>query len=99
MIAALCLLVWLYLVLGRGRFWASGPQLPRALPVSVAGAWPDVDIIVPARDEAPTIQPSIASLLAQDYPGHCRVILVDDESSDATVARAGAAPTLLIIRG
>lgn len=99
MIAALCLLVWLYLVLGRGRFWASGPQLARALPASVAGAWPDVDIIVPARDEAPTIQPSITSLLAQDYPGHCRVILVDDESSDDTVARAGAAPTLLIIRG
>lgn len=104
MIAALCLLLWLYLVFARGRFWASVPELQRdflnaASRARAAGTWPDVDIIVPARDEAETIHPVIASLLAQDYPGHYRVILVDDESSDATVARAGAAPGLLVIHG
>src|SRR5579864_1038654 len=104
MIAALCLLLWLYLVFARGRFWASVPELQgdflnAASRARAAGTWPDVDIIVPARDEAETIHPVIASLLAQDYPGRYRVILVDDESSDATVARAGAAPGLLVIHG
>ncbi|HEY3785067.1 MAG TPA: glycosyltransferase [Steroidobacteraceae bacterium] len=94
MIAALCLLIWLYLVFAHGRFWASGPELPPAIPAT----HPDVDIIVPARDEAETVQPAIASLLAQEYAGRHRVILVDDNSSDATVARAGTAPGLLIIR-
>ena len=42
------------------------------------------------RDEADVIARSIGSLLAQDYPGVFRVILVDDNSSDGTgdVARS-----------
>ncbi len=31
-LAALALLVWLYLLLLHGRFWKSGPVLPPALP-------------------------------------------------------------------
>ncbi len=58
-----------------------------------AGPWPDVAIIVPARNEAAVLGSSLPSLLAQDYPGHAWVVLVDDESSDATadVARRLAA--------
>jgi hopene-associated glycosyltransferase HpnB len=56
-----------------------------------------VDIIVPARDEARTIGPVIGSLLAQDYRGKYRVILVDDDSTDGTAALAGAATNLDII--
>lgn len=95
MIAALALLVWLYLVLAPPRFWDSTPELTPATP----GQAPDVDIIIPARDEAETIAPVIASLLAQDYPGNFRVILVDDNSTDNTAALAGAAPRLSIITG
>ena len=49
--------------------------------------WPEVVAIVPARDEADLIARSIASLAAQDYPGPFRIILVDDNSSDATASR------------
>jgi hopene-associated glycosyltransferase HpnB len=48
-------------------------------------------VIVPARDEAETIAPVIASLLAQDYAGSFRVLLVDDDSTDDTAVRARTA--------
>lgn len=91
----LSLLIWLYLVLAHGRFWSSGPELPAAMPPEL----PDVDIIVPARDEAPTIGPVIASLVTQDYPGKLHVILVDDNSTDGTAAKAGTAANLMILTG
>jgi hopene-associated glycosyltransferase HpnB len=87
LLAAASLAVWVYLVFAHGRFWSSGPQLPAASPVQ----HPDVDIIVPARDECETIGRVIASLLAQDYAGRLRVILVDDNSTDGTAAAAAAA--------
>ncbi len=93
MIALLSLAVWLYLAFAHGRFWRSGPELPPAEP----RAAPDVDIIVPARDEAETIAPVIASLLAQRYAGRFRVILVDDGSTDGTAGAAGRAPGLTIV--
>src|SRR5258708_6581324 len=94
MIALLSLCAWLYLFFAHGEFWRSRPQLPPAVPQET----PDVDIIVPARDEAETIQAAIRSLLAQDYAGDFRVILIDDNSTDATVELAGSAPNLRIIR-
>jgi hopene-associated glycosyltransferase HpnB len=91
----LSLLIWVYLVLGHGRFWASTPELPPATPAEL----PDVDIIIPARDEAQTISPVVASLVAQDYAGRFRVVLVDDNSSDGTAEQAGTAPNLTILPG
>jgi hopene-associated glycosyltransferase HpnB len=95
LIALLSLLIWLYLFFSHGMFWRSVPELPAVVPAE----FPDVDIAVPARDEATTIGPVIASLLAQDYAGKFRLILVDDNSSDGTAAAAGAAPNLTVIRG
>jgi hopene-associated glycosyltransferase HpnB len=97
MLALLCLSVWLYLFFVHGNFWHSGPQLPVPEP-SATTELPAIDIIVPARDEAATIGPVIDSLLAQDYAGQFRVILVDDNSSDDTAARAGQASRLTILR-
>jgi len=94
-VVLLSLAIWLYLVLAHGRFWASAPELPPAVPAEP----PDVDIIVPARDEAPTIGPVIASLAAQDYAGKFRITLVDDNSTDGTAARAGTASNLTILAG
>jgi hopene-associated glycosyltransferase HpnB len=85
-LASIALVVWLYLLLGHGRFWQAGPVLPPALPAST----PSVAIVVPARDEAAVIGASVRSLLAQDYRGSFRVILVDDESTDGTGERARA---------
>jgi len=92
-IALLSLAIWLYLFFAHGKFWASAPQLPVAAPPQ----FPDVDIVVPARDEAASIGRVIASLLAQDYGGRFRVVLVDDNSTDGTAAMAGAAPNLQVI--
>jgi hopene-associated glycosyltransferase HpnB len=93
MIALVSLLAWIYLCFAHGRFWQSGPQLPAAVP----SACPEVDIVVPARDEAQTIGPVIRSLLAQDYRGTFRVVLIDDNSSDGTAALAGSAAHLRVI--
>jgi hopene-associated glycosyltransferase HpnB len=93
LIALLSLLVWLYLFFAHGKFWLSTPELPPAVPQE----HPDVDIVVPARDEAQTIAAAIGSLLAQDYRGKFRVILVDDNSTDGTAALAGTAVNLTVI--
>ena len=93
MIVLPALLIWLYLFFAHGRFWQSAPQLEPATPPE----FPDVDIVVPARDEAATIGPVIGSLLAQDYAGKFRLTLVDDNSTDATVASAGTSPNLRVI--
>ena len=101
MIPLLSLCIWLYLFFAHGKFWSSTPELLPAEPSDT----PDVDIIVPARDEAETIGPVIASLLDQQYAGKFQVILVDDDSSDGTaeIARAAAAvrgnPSLRVISG
>jgi cellulose synthase/poly-beta-1,6-N-acetylglucosamine synthase-like glycosyltransferase len=95
MIAFLALLIWLYLFFLHGQFWDSGPELAPATPAE----FPDVDIIIPARDEAETITAVIASLTAQDYAGNFRVILVDDNSTDGTANLAGVHSRLTIITG
>jgi hopene-associated glycosyltransferase HpnB len=94
LLGLLALCIWVYLFAAHGRFWASSPELEPAAPTEL----PSVDIVVPARDEAGTIAPVIASLLAQDYAGRFQVILVDDNSADATVANAGSSPRLRVIR-
>jgi hopene-associated glycosyltransferase HpnB len=69
-LATVALVAWLYLVFAHGWFWRTGTQLRPAR----HGRLPDVAIVVPARDEADVIGRSIASLLAQDYPGRLRVV-------------------------
>jgi hopene-associated glycosyltransferase HpnB len=96
-LAAVSLLIWLYLLAAHGRFWQAGPELPPTRP-SVA---PRVAVVVPARDEAPMIAASLSSLFAQDYAGPLRVVLVDDGSSDGTsaIARGLADARLTIVDG
>jgi hopene-associated glycosyltransferase HpnB len=90
-LAALSLAVWLYLLLGRGFFWLA--QVPKAVAPDAGAPWPGVVAVVPARNEAALVGETVASLLAQDYPGRFSVVLVDDHSDDdtAAVARAAAA--------
>ena len=95
MLALISLIIWLYLFFAHGNFWKSGPEVAPATPAE----FPDVDIIVPARDEVETIRPAIASLLSQDYAGKFCVTLVDDNSTDGTATRAGTASNLIVISG
>jgi hopene-associated glycosyltransferase HpnB len=89
-IGALSLLIWIVLIAGRDGFWLTRERDTRDLPPEPA-QWPEVTAVVPARDEAEVIERSIGSLLAQDYPGAFRVILIDDSSSDGTAAIARSA--------
>lgn len=95
MILLLTFAIWLYLIFFHGRFWDSSPELHPATPQDT----PDVDIIIPARDEVATIGAVIASLVNQSYTGKFRVILVDDNSSDGTAEAAGVHDRLTIITG
>lgn len=49
------------------------------------GAYPALSVIIPARNEAATIEPALRSLLAADYPA-LEVIAVNDRSTDGTGA-------------
>jgi hopene-associated glycosyltransferase HpnB len=95
--AILTLVIWVYLLFGRGTFWQAGPVLPVAYPATT----PSVAVVVPARDEAPLVEASLRSLLAQDYSGPFRVILTDDNSTDGTgqIARSIGDPRLTVAAG
>jgi hopene-associated glycosyltransferase HpnB len=96
-LAVLALAIWIYLLCGRGMFWLSGPVLA---PMDASAA-PTVTVVVPARNEAAVIDRALRSLLAQDYRGPFRVILVDDNSTDGTATIAGglADPRLGVLTG
>ncbi|HKU54846.1 MAG TPA: glycosyltransferase [Rhizomicrobium sp.] len=93
------LAVWLYLLLFRSGFWLLRER--DTSPVPEPETWPSVVAVVPARNEADVIRQSIGSLLAQDYPGSFRIVLVDDQSSDGTgeLARALDSERLTVLSG
>jgi hopene-associated glycosyltransferase HpnB len=83
------LAAWLYLAFGRDMFWLfrerdGDERLP------APAHWPSVTAIVPARDEADVIARSLGSLIAQNYGGDFRIVLVDDQSDDGTAIAARA---------
>ncbi|WP_329561855.1 glycosyltransferase [Kitasatospora sp. NBC_01266] len=87
-LAGLSLACWLWLACGQGLFWRTDVRLPPDRPDPAH--WPEVAIVVPARDEAAVLPLSLPGLLGQKYPGRARVILVDDHSSDGTAQVAHA---------
>ena len=80
-VAAVAALAWVYLLACHGGFWRTDQRLPSG---RNPAAWPAVTVVVPARDEAAVLPATLPTLLAQDYPGTLRVILVDDDSADGT---------------
>ncbi|MBV8664052.1 MAG: glycosyltransferase [Hyphomicrobiales bacterium] len=101
------LVIWAYLLLGRGGFWLCGERDGAAAKaLGAPSIWPSVVAVVPARDEADVIGESVGSLLRQDYPGALSVVLIDDQSSDgtgevalATANAAGAQERLRVVVG
>ncbi|MBV8592988.1 MAG: glycosyltransferase [Caulobacteraceae bacterium] len=89
-LAVLSLCAWIYLLAFRGGFWRARERDDRLPDYPGPARWPSVVAVVPARDEADVIERSIGSLLAQDYPGPLRIVLVDDDSGDGTGAAARA---------
>ncbi len=74
------------------------PRLKRAVP----NESPLISILIPARDEAAVISETVRGILAQTYTNF-ELIVLDDNSSDGTGARACAAadgdPRLRVLNG
>jgi hopene-associated glycosyltransferase HpnB len=85
-IALLSLLIWIYLLVGRGQFWRTSPVVldRQMLTPPESLVWPSVAIVIPARNEAAMLPYTLEPLLRQDYPGTCTIYLVDDQSDDGT---------------
>jgi len=81
-LAAASLLTWIGLLAGRGFFWWPSPRLE---PAEVADAVErSVVGVIPARNEADILPLTLPTVIAQEYAGPFRVVLVDDRSDDAT---------------
>jgi hopene-associated glycosyltransferase HpnB len=104
-IAVLALVLWIYLLLFRGGFWLDGSsdELDLQAMMPPDEPLPRVVAVVPARNEAAVLPQSLSSLLAQDYVPPLTIILVDDQSEDATpeVARrvASTRGDVVVLRG
>jgi hopene-associated glycosyltransferase HpnB len=84
-LAAIPLAIWVYLLLARGTFWRLSEDVAAPKPLE---NWPRVIAVVPARNEAETVARAVTSLINQDYPGESEIIVVDDQSEDATAVLA-----------
>jgi hopene-associated glycosyltransferase HpnB len=112
LLAAVPLLIWVLLLVGRGGFWRVArmlnPYQPTAAmpPLRRPGNARRVVAVIPARNEADSIGDAVSSLLRQDFDGSLHVIVVNDGSTDETVARAvgaaeglGASARLSVLHG
>ena len=96
-LTALSVAFWVWAYFFRGGFWRADQRLDDA--PSDLQYWPGIVAVIPARNEAETIGQTVASLLAQDYPGDVSVIVVDDGSDDGTAEATGTSERLSVIRG
>jgi len=84
-LAGLCLAAWAFMLLVWGRFWTADIRLkPRRAPAQ----WPEVVGVIPARDEADSIAQVVKGHLGGAYPGLFSLVVVDDNSTDATAKLA-----------
>jgi glycosyltransferase involved in cell wall biosynthesis len=79
---------WLAVLVHPARPWDLRPIAEDEPEPPAPERWPSVAVLVPARNEAAYLPGTLPALLAQDYPGTRRVILVDDRSSDGTAGVA-----------
>ena len=102
-LATLSLLIWLVLVLAPDQAYRyreilhHNPEMPPA-----TTPYPEVSVIIPARNEEKMLARTLPSIVGQTYPNF-EVVLVDDQSSDHTreVAQkiqAQLAPNGIVLR-
>lgn len=82
LLATVGLLLLAYYPLAFAYLWWERKVLRRA---ADAGYAPSVSVLVPAYNEATTIEASLRSMLASDYPDF-EVIVINDGSTDATAS-------------
>ena len=102
-VAVIPVLIWVYLLIGRGQFWRVAPHRAAVLP---ANAPRRVVVLIPARNEAAVIGTAVGSLARQAFDGLIHLIVIDDGSTDGTAEAARAAaraagvlPRFELIRG
>ncbi len=90
-LACIPLLLWIYLLLAHHGFWRVSRQFAPAHESQPSS--PTVVAVIPARNEAASIERAVKSLLQQNFPGLLHIIVVDDNSEDGTgdLARHAAA--------
>lgn len=74
---------WLFAAFLLARTIRVVPNLRAAVPEPPR--WPRLSVLIPARDEADTIEAAMAAKLADTYPD-LELILIDDRSTDGTGA-------------
>jgi hopene-associated glycosyltransferase HpnB len=84
-LAVVPVLIWLYLVIGRGQFWRVAAHCAALHPAAAAR---HVVVLIPARNEAPVIGTAVTSLACQAFNGLIHIIVIDDGSSDGTAEAA-----------
>lgn len=92
----LSLCIWFGLAFLRGGYWRANQRLGDAIEMD---RWPSVVVIIPARNEAPTIGKTVESLTTQNYKGKIRILVIDDNSDDGTAKAAGSQDGLVVIKG
>jgi hopene-associated glycosyltransferase HpnB len=100
-VGATALLAWLAVLVHPARPWDLRPRDDQESPSPAPTEWPDVCVVVPARDEATVLPETLPALLAQDYPGEWQVVVVDDRSGDGTgeVVRGLATDRVTVLSG
>jgi len=90
-------LIWIGILLAPWRPWRTDESLDAAASADVDLG--DVTVLIPARNEAAVIQHTLSALARQGRS--FRVVLIDDQSTDETVAKALAVDIegLEIVRG
>jgi hopene-associated glycosyltransferase HpnB len=93
-IAILSLVAWIFIICARGGFWVI-----RQSWVSESNRpLKSVAVVIPARNEESVISEAIHSLLKQTHTGPLHIFIVDDHSTDATIAAAGTHERLTVLR-
>ncbi|MDH3665975.1 MAG: glycosyltransferase [Paracoccaceae bacterium] len=85
-LVSIAVLAWLLLLTARGGFWRADQRLGPG--VAAPETWPEVVVLIPARNEAETIGPVLESHGFSEYLGALTVVLVDDGSADDTAGIA-----------
>ena len=103
-ISLLVFLIWMVLFFAWGNFWRVWEFDSDHAQFLAPAKWPRVGAVIPARNEAASIEKVVQSLALQEYAGEFSIVVVDDHSDDdtaelarRTAERAGAASRVRIV--
>jgi hopene-associated glycosyltransferase HpnB len=95
--ASIPALMWIGLLLLPWRPWSTREQLEADVHATPAADLAEITVLIPARNEAEVIGATLAALQVQGIG--LNVVVIDDQSSDATVQTAAAYPNTRVISG